>query len=369
MRDYYAKIGLPEVEARFLAGLTAVFDSFGVLTRMKEELRKLGVVLLPMDEAVKKYPDLVKEYFSRVFPYAEHKFAALHYALWSGGAFLYVPPGVKVPQPIEAFFFIGSELEGQFEHTLVVVGEGASVSFIEGCAAPMMKTYSFHDGAVEIYAHRRARVQFVTIQNWSRNIINLNNKRAIAEEEAYVEWVEGSIGSKITFTYPTTVLKGRNSSTRNFSVAIANGPYIKDLGAKAIHVAPNTRSMIVSRSVSAGGGLTVYRGLVKVVKGAKHSIAHVQCESLILDEKSRAYTFPRNELDEPSAEVTHEASVGRLSVDQLFYLQSRGLSENDAKALVVLGFVKDVMRGLPLEMASVLAKVIEMEFSEVGGLA
>ncbi len=368
MRDYYARLGLPEVEARFLAGLTAVFDSISVLNKVKEDLRRRGVVLVPMEEAVQKYPDLVKQYFGRVFPYAEHKFIALHYALWSGGAFVYVPPGVKVPQPIEAFFFIGSELEGQFEHTLVVVGEGASVSFIEGCAAPMMKRYSFHDGAVEVYAHRGARVQFVTIQNWSRNIVNFNNKRAVAEENAYVEWVEGSIGSRITFTYPSTVLRGRGASTRNLSVAIANGPYIKDVGSKAIHAAPETRSVIVSKSVSAKGGLTVYRGLVKVVRGARNSIAHVQCDSLVLDEASKAYTFPRNEVDEPTAEVTHEASVGRLGEDQLFYLGSRGLGEADAKALVVLGFIRDVMKGLPLEIVSVLAKVIELEFTELGGV-
>lgn len=368
MREYYSRLGLPEAEARFLSGMTAVFDSEAVLNLAKKELKEKGVILVPMEEAVQKYPDLVKQYFGRVFPASDHKFAALHHALWSGGAFVYVPPGVKVSQPIEAFFFIGSELEGQFEHTLLVVGENSYIEFIEGCAAPMLKTFSFHDGMVEIYAHRGARVHFYTIQNWSRDIINFNNKRAMAEEGAHVEWLEGSIGSRLTYTYPTTILRGRGSSTRNVSVAIANGPYIKDTGGKAIHAAPNTKSYIVSKSISSGGGLSVYRGLVKINRGAKNSVGHVQCDSLVLDDKSKAYTYPRNEVDEPSAEISHEASIGRLSEDQLFYMANRGLSEGEAKALIVLGFIQDVLRALPLELLGVLSKVIELEFSELGAL-
>ena len=368
MRMYYSKLGLPEAEAKFLSGLTAVFDSEVVLNKVKEELQQKGVILLPMEEAVRRYPNLVKEYFGRVFPVADHKFAALHFALWSGGAFLYVPKGVKVSQPIEAFFFIGSELEGQFEHTLIVADENSYVEFIEGCAAPMMKTFSFHDGMVEIYAKRGAHVHFTTIQNWSRNIINFNNKRAIAEENAYVEWIEGSIGSRITYTYPSTVLRGRGARTRNVSVALVNGPYLKDIGAKAIHAAPDTRSTIISKSISAGGGVAVYRGLVKIVRGAHRSISHVECDSLILDDKSRAYTYPRNEVDEPTAQLTHEATVGRLGENQLFYLQSRGLSEGEAKSIVVLGFIQEVLKSLPPEMLGVLSKVIELEFSEIGGL-
>ena len=368
IREAYQRLGLPEDEARFLSGFTAVYDSEAVLAKAKEELRRKGVVLLPMEEAVRRYPDLVKRYFSRVFPYSDHKFAALHYALWSGGAFLYVPPGVRLVQPIEAFFFIGSELEGQFEHTLVVTGEGASVHFIEGCAAPVMRQYSFHDGMVELYAHRGSRLYFSTIQNWSRNIVNFNNKRAIAEEGAHVEWLEGSIGSRITYTYPATILKGRGASTKNISVTVANGPVVKDVGGKAIHLAPETRSMIVSKSISAGGGVAVYRGLVRVARGAWRSVSHVQCDSLVLDPDSQAHTLPRNEVEEPSAEVSHEASVGRLSENQLFYMASRGLSEGEAKALIVLGFIQDALRSLPMEAASVLAKVVELEFSELGGV-
>ena len=368
IKEYYQKIGLPEAEAKFLSGLTAVFDSESVLHIVKEKLREKGVIMVPMEEAVQKYPDIVKKYFTRVFPYTDHKFAALHVALWSGGAFVYVPKGVKIEQPIEAFFFIGSELEGQFEHTLLVADENSYIHFIEGCSAPVMRKYSFHDGMVEIYAHRGARVKFTTVQNWSRNIVNFNNKRAIAEENAYVEWLEGSIGSKLTYTYPSTILRGPGSSTKIISVSIANGPYIKDTGGKAIHVAPNTRSLIVSKSISNNGGIAVYRGLVKILRGATHSFSHVQCDSLILDDKSKAYTYPRNEVDEPTADVSHEATTGRLSLDQLFYLQSRGLSEGEAKALVILGFIQDALKGLPLEYVSVLSKVVELEFSKLGAV-
>ncbi len=369
VREAYSKLGLPEAEAKVLSGLTAVFDSENVITRVKEELRKKNVVFLSMDEAVKKYPDLVKEYFGKVFPMADHKFAALHYALWSGGAFVYLPPGARVVNPVEAFFLIGSELEGQFEHTLIVADRGSYIHFIEGCAAPVLRKFSFHDGMVEVYAKERSEVHFTTIQNWSGSIVNFNNKRAIAEAGASVEWVEGSIGSRITYTYPSTVLKGEGASTKNVSIGIANGPgKIKDVGAKAIHAAPNTRSLIVSKSISAGGGVATYRGLVKVLRGAHNSFSHVQCDSLILDRDSRAYTLPRNEVDEPSAEVTHEAMVGRLGEDQLFYLGSRGITEGEAKAMIVNGFIRDVLRGLPLETVSILTKVIELEFSQLGSV-
>ena len=369
MREAYSKLGLPEAEGKVLSGLTAVFDSENVITRVKEELKKKNVIFLPMDEAVKRYPDLVKEYFGRVFPMADHKFAALHYALWSGGAFVYLPPGARVVNPVEAFFLIGGELEGQFEHTLIVADRESYIHFIEGCAAPVLKKFSFHDGMVEIYAKERSEVHFSTIQNWSGSIVNFNNKRAIAEAGATVEWVEGSIGSRITFTYPSTVLKGEGASTKNISIGIANGPgKIKDVGAKAVHAAPNTRSLIISKSISAGGGVATYRGLVKVLRGAKGSVSHVQCDSLILDKESKAFTLPRNEVDESSAEVTHEATVGRLGEDQLFYLSSRGITEGEAKAMIVNGFIRDVLRGLPLETVSILTKVIELEFSQLGGV-
>ncbi|MCO6040705.1 Fe-S cluster assembly protein SufB [Thermococcus alcaliphilus] len=368
IRKTFEKLNIPEIEKKFLSGLTAVFDSESVYSQLKDEFEKKGIIMVPMEEAVKKYPDLVKKYFGRVFPPGEHKFSALHHALWSGGAFVYIPKGVRVPFPIEAFFVIGSALEGQFEHTLLIADEGSYVHFIEGCSAPMYKGFSFHDGMVEIYAHKGATVKFTTIQNWSRNVINFNNKRAIIEENAYVEWIEGSIGSRITYTYPSSVLKGDNARTAQYVVSLSNGPFLKDTGAKSFHVGKNTSSKIISKSISANGGINIYRGLVRIAKGAKNSTATVSCDSLILDEESRAYTYPHNQNDEPSASIIHEATTGKLSEDKLFYLNARGIKEEEAKSLIVLGFISEILEGLPFEYVEVLKKVIELEFSEVGGV-
>jgi len=368
IRKTFERLNIPEIEKKFLSGLTAVFDSESVYSQLKDEFEKKGIVMLPMEEAVRKYPDVVKRYFGKIFPAGEHKFSALHHALWSGGAFVYIPKGVRVPFPIEAFFVIGSALEGQFEHTLVVADEGSYVHFIEGCSAPMYKGFSFHDGMVEIYAHKNATVKFTTIQNWSRNVINFNNKRAIIEENAYVEWIEGSIGSKITYTYPASVLKGNNARTAQYVVSLSNGPFLKDTGAKSVHVGKNTSSKIVSKSISANGGINIYRGLVRIGKGAKNSTATVSCDSLILDEESRAYTYPHNQNDEPTANIIHEATIGKLSEDKLFYLNARGIREEEAKSLIVLGFISEILEGLPFEYVEVLKKVIELEFSEVGGV-
>ena len=368
IRRTFERLNIPEIEKKFLSGLTAVFDSESVYSQLKEEFGKKGIIMLPMEEAMKKYPDLVKKYFGKVFPAGEHKFSALHHALWSGGAFVYIPKGVRVPFPIEAFFVIGSALEGQFEHTLLVADEGSYVHFIEGCSAPMYKGFSFHDGMVEIYAHKNATVKFTTIQNWSRNVINFNNKRAIIEDNAYVEWIEGSIGSKVTYTYPSSVLKGDNARTAQYVISLSNGPFLKDTGAKSIHIGKNTSSKIVSKSISANGGINIYRGLVRIAKGAENSTATVSCDSLILDEASKAYTYPHNQNDEPSASIIHEATTGKLSEDKLFYLNARGIKEEEAKSLIVLGFISEILEGLPFEYVEVLKKVIELEFSEVGGV-
>ncbi|MEB3774145.1 MAG: Fe-S cluster assembly protein SufB [Desulfurococcales archaeon] len=368
MRKYYEKLGLPELEARFLSGLVAVYDSETVYARMKEYLERKGVIVLPLEEAVKKYPDLVKKYFLKVFPPSDHKFAALHGALWSGGTFIYVPPGVKVREPIESFFLIGRQGEGQFEHSLIVADEGAYVHWIEGCSAPRFVGYSFHNGMVEAYAHRNATIKITTIQNWSRNVINFNNKRGIAEEGARIDWVEGSIGSKMTYVYPSTILKGAYSSTRSVVVTLSKGPYLKDSGSKVVHVAPYTRSKIINKSISADGGVNVYRGIVRILRGARNASAHVECDSLILDGKSKAHTFPHNQVDEPTAYVSHEAKTGRLSEQQLFYLTSRGLTDDEAKSLIVLGFLDEIMGELPVEYANVLHKVIQLEFSELGAV-
>ncbi|GBF09319.1 FeS assembly protein SufB [Aeropyrum pernix] len=366
IREFYERLGLPEIEARFLSGLSAVFDSETVYARVKKYLEEKGVIVMPIEEAVQKYPDLVKRYFMRIFPPSDHKFAALHGALWSGGTFIYVPRGVKIREPIESFFLIGKSGEGQFEHSLIVADEGAYVEWIEGCSAPRLTKFSFHDGMVEAYAHRNATIKIITVQNWSKDVINLNNKRAIAEEGARVDWVEGSIGSKMTFVYPSTILKGDNSSSRSAVVTIAKGPYLKDSGSKMIHVGRNTRSQVINKTISADGGINVYRGIIRIVKGARNAVANVECESLILDDKSKAHTYPHNQVDEPTASVNHEATTGRLTEPQLFYLTSRGLTEEEAKSLIVLGFLEDVLKELPFEYANVLTKVVRLEFSEYG---
>jgi Fe-S cluster assembly protein SufB len=368
IREYYEKLGLPEAEARMLAGLQTVMDSENIFESVKESLREKGVVLLSMDEAVQRDLPIVKEYFMRIFPPSDHKFAALHGALWSGGVFLYVPKGVKVIEPIEGFFLIGSAMEGQFEHTLIVADEGSYVNFVEGCSAPKFVGYSFHDGMVELYAHRNSTIKFVTLQNWSRNVINYNNKRGIAESGARIDWFEGSIGSKITVTYPSTILRGRGARSESYVVTLSKGPVLKDGGSKMIHAAPETASKIVSKSISVDGGINVYRGLVKVNRGAINSVAHVECDSLIFDERSVAHTYPHVQVEEPSSTVTHEATTGRLSEDQLFYLESRGFSEAEAKSMIVLGYLEDVLRDLPFEMVNVLRRVVQLEFKELGGL-
>ncbi|MCY0868373.1 MAG: Fe-S cluster assembly protein SufB [Desulfurococcus sp.] len=368
IRRIYEKLGLPEAYVKYLAGLTTVLDSETVYAVMKDLLKQLGVIMVPMEEAVEKYPSLVKEYFGRVFPYTDHKFAALHYALWSGGVFVYVPRGVRVPYPVEAFFFIGSELEGQFEHTIVVAEEGGEITFIEGCSAPRLKKYSFHDGMVELYAHRNSKISFVTVQNWSRSIVNFNNKRGVAEENAVIEWIEGSIGSRVTVTYPSTILKGRGSRTTSTVIGISNGSLVKDTGSKVIHAAPDTTSRIVSKSISGRGGVNIYRGLVQVNKGARRARSYTQCDSLILDEASTASTYPIVHVFEDDADIGHEASTVKVTEDQLFYLASRGLSEREALSMIVLGFVRDILPKLPFEYAAMLSKVIQLEFKELGGV-
>ena len=369
IRSYYEAANIPEIEAKALLGLGAQLDSEVIYFNIKKQLAEKGVVVMPMEEAVQKYPDLIKQYFMKIFP-PEHKFAALHGALWSGGVFVYVPPGVRIEAPIEAFFLISNAGEGQFEHTLVIADKGSYIHYIEGCSAPRLSRYSFHDGMVELYAHEGARIKFTTVQNWSKNVINFNNKRAIAERNAKVEWVEASIGSVASFVYPSTILKGEGAETEITGITIANGNrHIKENGAKVIHDAPNTRSKIVNKSISANGGTAVYKGVVYVRKGAKYVKSHVACDSLILDDGSRAYTIPHDQVFEDTAVVTHEAYTGRISEDKLFYLRSRGLSEEEAKSLIVLGFISDVTEGLPFEYAMVLNRVISIEFSKYGKVA
>lgn len=368
IKEYYQKLGLPEVERKALAGLSLQFESETVYYNYKKLLEEKGVVMLPMEEAVRRYPDIVREYFTRVFPYSEHKYAALHAALWSGGVFVYVPKGVKIHQPIEAFFLIGSAMEGQFEHTLIIADEGSYIHFIEGCAAPIYKGYSFHDGMVELYAHKGSHIKFTTVQNWSSNVINFNNKRGIAEENAVIDWFEGSIGSKVTYVYPSTILKGDGSRTTIYTVTISLGDRIKDTGSKVFMLGKGTSAKIVNKSIVGDGGVNIYRGLIRVNKGAKGAKASSTCENLILDSKSKAYTYPHNQVLEETSIVNHEAKTGRIGEEQLLYLASRGLTESEAKSLIVLGFLEEALLDLPFEYANVLNRVIQIEFERYGGV-
>ncbi len=370
IKQYYDDLGIPESEKKFLGGLVAVLESEPIYSNVKVELQKKGVIMLPIDEAVHKYPDMMKEYFMKIFPASDHKFSALHGALWSGGVFVYVPKNVKITTPVEGFFIIGSELEGQFEHTLLIADENSYIHFIEGCTAPQFKKYSFHDGMVELYAKKNAYIKFTTIQNWSKNVINFNNKRAWADENSTVEWVEGSLGSKYSFVYPSTILRGKNASSTSLVVTMTSGEgEWKDSGSKMIHAAPYTKSKVVNKNIGFNGGVNVYRGLIRISKGAIQSKAFVKCDSLMLDDKTKAYTYPHNQVLEEDADVAHEAHTFRMNEDQLFYLMTRGIDEKEATSMLVLGFIDEIMKELPFEYATMLNKVIKLELDKLGAVA
>jgi Fe-S cluster assembly protein SufB len=367
LREYYEALKIPELEAKVLSGVIGQVDSGVTYESVKKDLERAGVVAMSMDEAVKRYPDLVKQYFAKVFP-PEYKFASLNIALWGGGVFVYVPPNTHVKLPLELVILISSAGVGQFEHSLIIVGENSSVEFIVACAAPVFTGVSLHDGMTEAYIHKGARVRLVDLKNWSRGVIYFGNNRAIIEEGASVDWLSGSLGGKVTIVYPMSVLRGVGSRATVTSVALANGPTWKEEGAKVFHTAPHTYSKVVSKGVSLNGGTSVYRGLVYVRDGAKYAKSSVSCESLVLDERSRAYTIPHEQVFEVTATVTHEAYTGRLGEDKLFYLRSRGLSEEEARSLVVLGYFHDVMVNLPVEYVSVFNRAIELELSRLGGV-
>jgi len=367
LREYYEALRIPELEAKVLSGVIGQVDSGVTYESVKKDLERAGVVAMSMDEAVKRYPDLVKQYFAKVFP-PEYKFASLNIALWGGGVFVYVPPNTHVKLPLELVILISNAGVGQFEHSLIIVGENSSVEFIVACAAPVFTGVSLHNGMTEAYIHRSARVRLVDLKNWSRGVIYFGNNRAIIEEGASVDWLSGSLGGKVTIVYPMSVLRGVGSRATVTSVALANGPTWKEEGAKVFHTAPHTYSKVVSKGVSLNGGTSVYRGLVYVRDGARYAKSSVSCESLVLDERSRAYTIPHEQVFEVTATVTHEAYTGRLGEDKLFYLRSRGLSEEEARSLVVLGYFHDVMVNLPVEYVSVFNRAIELELSRLGGV-
>jgi Fe-S cluster assembly protein SufB len=361
IKDTFDKLGIPEAERQFLAGAGAQYDSEVVYHNIREDLAKLGVVFLGMDQALAEYPELVQEYFGTIVPAGDNRFAALNTAVWSGGSFIYVPKGVKVDIPLQAYFRINTENMGQFERTLIIADEGSQVHYVEGCTAPIYSTASLHSAVVEIIVKKDARVRYSTIQNWSNNVYNLVTKRAYAYENAIMEWVDGNLGSMLTMKYPSVYLMEPGAHGEILSLAFAGDGQHQDAGGKIVHVAPHTSSAIISKSVSRGKGRTSYRGLLKVYEGAHHSSSTVRCDALLLDEHSRSDTYPTMEIDEEQVNIGHEASVSKLGEDQLFYLMSRGIKEEDAAKMVVNGFVEPIVKELPMEYAIELNRLIELQ--------
>jgi len=361
IKETFEKLGIPEAERNFLAGVGAQYDSEVVYHSVKEELSNLGVVFMGTDQALKEYPDIFKKYFATIVPPEDNKFSALNSAVWSGGSFVYVPPGVDVPLPLQAYFRINGENTGQFERTLIVVDEGASVHYIEGCTAPIYASESLHAAVVEVVALKGAKVRYTTIQNWSNDVYNLVTKRAHAYEDSNVEWIDANTGSRKTVKYPSIYLRGRGANADVISVAVAGKDQHQDTGAKAIHLAPDTRSRIVSKSVSKDGGRATYRGQVKVVPGATNVVASVRCDALMLDDESRSDTYPYIDIQEDDTHLSHEATVGKVSEDQVFYLMSRGLTENEAQNLIVQGFLEVFTKELPMEYAIEFNRLVKLE--------
>jgi Fe-S cluster assembly protein SufB len=361
IKETFERLGIPEAERKFLSGVGAQYDSEVVYHSVKEELSKLGVVFMGTDQALKEYPEIFKRYFATVVPPEDNKFSALNSAVWSGGSFVYVPKGVEVPLPLQAYFRINGENTGQFERTLIVVDEGAKVHYIEGCTAPIYATDSLHVAVVEVVALARSNVRYTTIQNWSNDVYNLVTKRAHAYEDSTVEWIDANTGSRKTVKYPSIYLRGRGASADIISVAVAGRGQHQDTGAKAIHLAPDTKSRIVSKSVSKDGGRATYRGHLKVSPGATGVVASVRCDALMLDDESRSDTYPYIDIQETDTTMSHEATVGKISQDQIFYLMSRGLSENEAQNLVVQGFLEVFTKELPMEYAIEFNRLVKLE--------
>ena len=361
VKSTYDKLGIPEAERKYLAGVTAQYESEVVYHRNREDLEAQGVLFCDMDTALREYPELVKRYFGRVIPANDNKFAALNTAVWSGGSFIYVPPGVTVSMPLQAYFRINSENMGQFERTLIIADEGAQVHYIEGCSAPVYSTDSLHSAVVEIVCKASSRVTYTTIQNWSNNVYNLVTKRAMCDTEAHMEWIDGNIGSRLTMKYPAVYLMGPKASGEVLSVAYAGAGQHQDAGAKMVHAAPETSSTIISKSISKDEGRTSYRGLVRIEPGAHRSKSFVRCDALLLDDLSRSDTYPYIEFAEQDAQVGHEATVSKVGDDQLFYLMSRGLTEQQAMGMIVNGFIEPVTRTLPMEYAVEWSRLIELQ--------
>jgi Fe-S cluster assembly protein SufB len=361
IKDTWDKLGIPEAEKKYLAGVGAQYESEVVYHKLKQDLEDQGVLFLDMDSGLREHEELVKQYFGTIIPQNDNKFAALNSAVWSGGSFIYVPPGVKVEMPLQAYFRINAENMGQFERTLIIVDEGAFVHYVEGCTAPIYSSDSLHSAVVEIIVKPRARCRYTTIQNWSTNVYNLVTKRAVAYEDATMEWVDGNLGSKLTMKYPSIWLLGERAHGEVLSIAFAGEDQHQDAGGKAVHVAPNTTSVITSKSISKNGGRAGYRGLLEVAKGATGSKSKVVCDALILDEASRSDTYPYMKIDEDNVDIGHEATVSKIGEEQLFYLMSRGLTEAEASAMIVSGFVEPITKELPLEYAVEMNRLIQLQ--------
>jgi Fe-S cluster assembly protein SufB len=361
IKDTFERLGVPEAERKFLAGSGAQFESETVYHNLQESLQKQGVIFDGIDTALQKHPDLFREYFATIVPPRDNKFAALNSAVWSGGSFIYVPKGVNVGLPLQAYFRINSENMGQFERTLIIVDEGASVHYVEGCTAPTYSSDSLHSAVVEIIVKKGGRCQYTTIQNWSNNVYNLVTKRAKAMQDATMFWLDCNLGSKVTMKYPSVYLMQPGAKAEVLSIAFAGNGQHQDAGAKIIHAAPNTTSSINSKSISKGKGRTTYRGLIKVYPGMKGCKSKVTCDALMLDKDSRSDTYPTMEIEEDEVTIEHEATVSKIGEEQLFYLMSRGLSEQEAATMIVNGFIEPIVKQLPMEYAIEMNRLIEME--------
>jgi len=361
IRKVYDRLGIPEAERKVLAGVGAQYESEVVYHSLKKEWEELGVIFLDMDEAVRRHPELVQEYFMKCVPMTDHKFAALHGAVWSGGTFLYVPRGVKVKDPLQAYFRMNAKNMGQFEHTLIIVEDGADVHYIEGCSAPKYGSHALHAGLVEVFVKDGAKCRYSSVENWSRDTYNLNTKRAIVQKDATMEWIGGNMGSGVTMLYPCSVLVGEGARCDHMAIAFANEGQWQDTGAKVFHLAPHTSSKVTSKSISKGGGVAVYRGQLKIAPHAHDCTANVECDALLLDDVSRTDTIPDIQIRNNDVTIAHEATVGKLSEEDIFYLTSRGIPEEEARAMIVNGFIEPIVRLLPLEYAVEMNRLIELE--------
>ena len=361
VKNTFERLGIPEQERKFLAGVEAQFDSEAAYSRMKVELEKEGVIFVGSTEGLKEYPEIFRKWFGKVIPTSDNKFSALNSAVFSGGSFIYIPPGVKLAQPLQAYFRINAENFGQFERTLIIADEGSEVTYMEGCTAPKFETSTLHSAVVELVALKGAKIQYITVQNWSNNVFNLVTKRALAEEEAEVRWIDCNIGSRLTMKYPGVILKGRKARGEVLSIALANNGQHQDTGAKMVHAAEETSSNIIAKSVSIGSGRSSYRGLVKMPKHLKNCMNNTECDALLINSDSQTDTYPAISVQGDGNSVQHEATVSKVSAEQIFYMQQRGLSEPEAMSLCVNGFVNDLIREFPMEYSVELKRLIDLE--------